>query len=166
LPKQTIVPVEVGFMEKRIMAELSFTGCSYPRVAQIYRMLDTIGLDVAILPNLPNIDCGNRGVLIIPKGDLKKARDAFERFNIHAKEKEVLVLHVENEVGTIAGISRKIGDCGISINYAYLGRLSSSEAFLVLGCSDNKMALKALDGKPPAAPSRNKMPTPHPTPDD
>lgn len=140
-------------MENRVMVQLSFAGSPYRRLAQIYRMLDTLGLDVTILPNT---DCGNPGVLIIHKSDLKKARDAFERLNIPAKEKEVLVLHVENKIGEIADVSRKISDSGISISYAYLGRLSMSDAFLILECSDNKLALRVLDGNPSPAPAQMK----------
>ena len=142
--------VGVGSMENKIMVQLSFAGSPYHRVAEIYRLLDTIGLDVTILPNT---DRGKMAVLVIPKNDLIKARGAFGRLNIHAKEKEVLVLHVGNKIGTIADISRKISDSGVSISYAFLGRLSISEAFLILGCSDNMLALRALDGKSANHPS-------------
>lgn len=128
------------------MVQLSFAGSPYPKVAQIYRLLDTLGLDVAILPS---VNCGKIPVLLIPKNDLMKARRAFERLNIHAQEKGVLVLHVENKIGTIAGISRRLSGSGISISYAYLGRLSPSDAFLILECSDNKLALRALEGSFP-----------------
>lgn len=126
------------------MVQLSFIGSPYHRVCEIYRLLDTIGIDVKILPNT---DYGKMAVLIIPKNDLMKTRKAFGRLDIHAQEKEVLVIHVENDIGEIADISRKIGDSGVSINYAFLGHISISEAYLILGCTDNKMALKALDGK-------------------
>jgi len=142
-------------MENKIMVQLSFADRPYNRVAEIYRLLDTIGLDVTILPNT---DCGKRAVLVIMKSDLKKARDAFDRLNMHAKEKEVLVLHIENKIGSIADISRKISDCGISIGYAFLGPLSISEAFLILECSDNELALRALDGKPARPPGPMKTP--------
>ncbi len=140
-------------MEDRIMVQLSFAGSPYRRVAEIYRLLDTIGLDVTILPNT---DCWKTAVLIIPKNDLTRARNAFDRLDIHAQEKEVLVLHVENKIGTIADISRKISDSGVSISYAFLGNLSISEAYLLLECSDNKLALRALDGKPTNNPSTMK----------
>jgi len=136
---------EVGSMRKKIMVQLSFIGSPYYRVCEIYRLLDTIGIDVMILPNTDN---GKMAVLIIPKNDLIKARKSFDRLDIHAQEKEVLVVHVENDIGRVADISRKIGDSGISINYAFLGHISISEAYLILECTDNKMALRALDGKP------------------
>jgi hypothetical protein len=129
-------------MENRIMMQLSFAGSPHQRVAEIFRLLDTIGLEVTILPN---IGFGKRAVLVVPRHDMAKARDAFSRLRIDAKEREVLVIHVENRPGTIAGISRKISDSGISINYAYLGSISPFEGFLVLGCSDNRLALRALE---------------------
>ena len=133
-------------MRKKIMVQLSFIGSPYQRVCEIYRLLDTIGIDVTILPNIDN---GKMAVLIIQKNDLSKARKAFGRLGILAQEKEVLVVHVVNDIGSIADISRKIGDSGISINYAFLGNISISEAYLILECTDNKMALKALDGNIP-----------------
>ena len=145
-----IVPSEVGSMENRIMVQLSFAGSPYNRVAEIYRLLDTIGLDVTILPN---VDYGRMAVLIIPKNARLKAMRAFDRLKIHAKEKEVLVLPVENKIGTIADISRKISDSGISINYAFLGQLSISEGFLILECSDNQLALRILDDDSAGHPS-------------
>lgn len=130
-------------MENSIMVQLSFMRSPYPKVAEFYRLLDTIGLDVTILPNT---DCGKMAMLLIPRGDLGKARAAFRHLNISAKEREVVVVHMENEVGAIAGISKKMSEGGVSINYAFLGRLSLSEALLVLECDDNRSALRAING--------------------
>lgn len=124
------------------MVQLSFTRSPYAKVAEIYRVLDTIGLEVTIVPN---IDCGKVATLLIPKDDLSRARIAFRKLDISAKEREVVVVHVENEVGAIASVSKMISENGISINYAFLGPLSLSDALLVLGCDDNRSALRAIN---------------------
>jgi hypothetical protein len=123
------------------MIRLSFSNSSYNRVAEIYRMLDTIGVEVMILPT---IDSGKEAFLLVPKNEMKKASEAFKRLDIEAKEKEVLILNLENRIGEIADVSRKIKDRGISINHASLVPQSIIKAFLILECSDNKAALMSV----------------------
>jgi len=124
------------------MIRLSFFNSPYTKVAGIYRLLDTLGLDVMILPR---VNCGKRAHLFIPKNDLKKARDAFETLGIRAKDNEVLIITLDNKIGAIADISREIRNKEVSIYYAFLADISLSQAYLILECSDNKLALRALE---------------------
>lgn len=110
-------------------------------MAEIYRLLDTIGLRVMILPP---INCGKRAFILLPKNDLKKARNAFDKLNIQAKDEEVLMITLDNKIGAIADISRDIRDKNISIRHAVLADISLSQAYLILECSDNRLALKAM----------------------
>ena len=128
-------------MDNKIMIRLSFSNSSYSRVAEIYRLLDTIGVEVMILPAL---DTGKEAFLLIPRSDLKKATEAFTRLDIKAIEKEVLILNLENKIGEIADVSSKIRDKGISIRHASLVPQSIIKALLILECSDNKAALMSI----------------------
>ncbi len=131
-------------MENRIMIKLSFLNSPYTRVAEIYRLLDTLGFEAMILPK---VDCGKRAFLFISKNDLKKTRDAFDILGIQAEDEEVLIITLDNKIGAIADISREIRNKRVSIYRAFLADISLSQAYLILECSDNKLALRALENK-------------------
>lgn len=73
-----------------------------------------------------------------------KARKVLTKLGAQAKEEAVIVVEMQNKVGEMQKVGKKIADAGVNISYMYGTTAGGKSATCVLSTSDDKKALKAL----------------------
>ena len=91
-------------------------------------------------------DTVDHTVMRLIVSDTRKAIHVFEERGTLVVEDEVLLIEGDNKPGTIANVSRKLGEKKINIEYAYCSTPpSAKKGLLVLRVSDARKALKVLN---------------------
>ncbi len=125
----------------RIVTELFFEKPTFKEVSRFAKELEKDGIKPLLMP--PE-DRGISTHLIVENSDLQKVRQKIKKSGIVAVEKEVIIIKLENRPGTMAEAAKKISDKGINLLYAFSVTMSPTLSYVLLGASDNKAALKAL----------------------
>jgi hypothetical protein len=90
-------------------------------------------------------DTVDHSVIRMLVSDPRKAMLLFEERGTLVVETDVLMVEADNKPGTLAGISKKLGDAGINIEYCYCTTPPKAQkGLLVLRVSKVKEALKVL----------------------
>ena len=87
---------------------------------------------------------GGKGFFTVLTDNNPKALEALKKLNIDAKEREVVLLELENEIGALAEVSATLADTGINISSLYASAGESYSSLIVLCCDDNAKAVAAL----------------------
>ena len=83
---------------------------------------------------------GNGGIRIVAT-PLPAAKKVLDALGLAYQEEEVVAVRVSDRPGALGRITRKLGDHGININYAYGSIVKGEErALIILGVSDAKRA--------------------------
>lgn len=91
-------------------------------------------------------DTVDHAVIRMIVSDPRKALSVFEERGTLVVESDVLMIHGDNKPGSLADIARKLGDCGVNIEYAYCATSPKSKSGLLILRPDNpRKALKALN---------------------
>ncbi len=91
-------------------------------------------------------DTIDHSVIRMIVSDTRKALLLFEERGTLVVETDVLLVEGDNKPGTLAGISRKLAEGGINIEYCYATTPAKAETgLLVLRVSNVKEALKVLE---------------------
>lgn len=86
---------------------------------------------------------GDKGRFRIVTEDNDKAIQAIENAGFSARQKEMILIDLKNEVGTLAEVGQKLGDAGINITYCFVST-SGTECLAVFGTEDNAKAIEVL----------------------
>jgi len=83
-------------------------------------------------------ECGGEGVMhVVVEGDASAARTAFEQAGMEVRrEREVLVIEVDDTPGGLGRATRRYADAGINVDLVYL----TADGRLVLGPDDVERA--------------------------
>ncbi len=107
-------------------------------LAQLGEALGRAGVNIEGVCAVP---VGGRGRVHVLVGDAPAARRALEAAGIPVvAEREVLVLDVVDQPGTLGAVARKLADAGVNIEWAYL----ATRTRLVLAVSDLERARSAV----------------------
>jgi len=128
--------------ENRIVTELFFEKPTFEEVSKVAHSLEEAGLKILLLP--PD-DREINTHLVVETADLGKVHEVLRRMGVNAKEKEVVLIELENRPGTLAEATKKISDKGINLKYAFSVTMGPNKSYVLFGSEDNKAALKALE---------------------
>ncbi len=127
--------------ENRIVTEFFFERPAFEEVSKVARSLEEAGVKVMLLP--PE-DRGINTHLIVESADVEKANEVLKRLGLSVKEKEALLIKLENRPGTMAEAAQKIAEKGVNLKYAFSVAIDPTKSYILLGAEDNKAALEAL----------------------
>ena len=82
-----------------------------------------------------------QGKFLLVTDDNAKAAKALGRLNAELREKEVLLVELENRVGTLAEAAKRFAEANINIEYTYGTTDSKGTAWLVFKTSDDLNAI-------------------------
>ena len=70
------------------------------------------------------------------------ARSVLEKMGLRYREEEAVAVRVSDRPGALGRLTRKLGDAGVNITYAYgsIVKGAADRALIVLGVSDVKKA--------------------------
>jgi len=112
-------------------------------LADVCEALREAGINIYALSVSDTVD---HSVIRLLVSDTRKALLLFEERGTLVVETDVLLLEADNKPGTLAGISKKLADAGINIEYCYCTTPPEAQkGLLVLRVSDVKQALKVLE---------------------
>jgi len=126
----------------RIVVEFFFEKPNFEEVSKIAEVLKQDGINAILLP--PD-DRGINTHCMIELSEVEKTRKKLEEIGVNAREKEVILIRLENRPGTMAEAAKKISEKGVNLTYAFSVTLSPEESYVLLGADDNKAALEALN---------------------
>ena len=76
-----------------------------------------------------------------------KAKRAFQKLGIPAKEEKVMLVTLADQPGTLASLGHKLGDASVNINWAYsTSAPGSKKQYVLLSVSNMKIAAKVAAG--------------------
>lgn len=102
---------------------------------------ETLGRAGVNVEGVCAVPAGGRGRVHVLVADAPAARRALEAAGIPVVgEREVLVLDVVDQPGTLGAVARKLADAGVNIEWAYL----ATRTRLVLAVSDLERARSAV----------------------
>lgn len=87
---------------------------------------------------------GECGIIRVTVDKAAKARAALKAKGLPFVEKDVLVVVVSDKVGAGAQLAKKLGNAGISVDYAYATSVGKGNAAAVLEVSDLAKAKRVL----------------------
>lgn len=111
------------------------------RPGTLAAMGKALGGDGINIDGVCGFPCEGRGVAHILVEDVKGARQALEAIGLEvANERDVMILDVENQPGTLGETTQKIADSGANIDLIYV----ASNSRIVIGADDLAKAQAAL----------------------
>ncbi len=128
--------------EDRIVTELFLEKPNFKEASRVAKALEGAGIRCIVMP--PE-DRSINTHLIVENADLPKIRPILKKLGVTAMEKEVIIIKLENKPGTMADAAKKISDRGVNLVYAFSVTMTPTLSYVLLGASDNKAALKALN---------------------
>ena len=130
-------------MEKnRLVTEIFFEKPNFEELSKISNSLKEAEIKSILLPPT---DRGINTHLVVEHGDLENARTKLNEMGLKYREKEVLLIYLENKPGTMADAAVKISKAGINVTYAFSITMDDVYSLVVMRSSDNKGALKSLE---------------------
>ena len=87
---------------------------------------------------------GNKGRFMLTTDDNSKALEALKKIGIEAKEREVVLMELENEVGSLSEVSKMLADADINLDSIYASAGESYSSLIVFSCDDNAKAVATL----------------------
>lgn len=73
--------------------------------------------------------------------DNAKASEALGRIAADVREKDVILIELENRVGALADVAKKLAEAGVNIEYTYGTTGSGDKTWLVFKTSDDARSL-------------------------
>jgi len=73
-----------------------------------------------------------------------KAREALGRLNAEVRENDVVLVELENRIGTLAEATKKLAEAGINIEYTYGTTGPGDKAWLVFKTADGMKTIGLL----------------------
>ena len=128
--------------ENRIVTELFLDKPTFEEVSKIARALQELNIRTIVMP--PEERKINTH-LVVENSDLEKVRNVLDQLGVIASEKEVVLIKLENKPGTMADAATKVSNKGINLNYAFAVSMDEEMSYVLLGTSNNKKALEALE---------------------
>jgi len=128
--------------ENRVVVELFFEKPSFEEVSKIAKSLEEAGVKSMMLP--PEERHINTH-LIVELADMEKARAKIKEMGVPVKEKEVMLIKMDNKPGAMADTIMRISGKGINLTYAFSVTVSPTTSYLLLNSADNEQALKLLE---------------------
>jgi hypothetical protein len=89
---------------------------------------------------------GSEGVIRLVTDKHGAAKKALAARGWAVEEGEVVEVELANRPGSLADVSKRLGDAGVNIEYVFVGTGTARRVKLYLGVSDVAAALKALRG--------------------
>jgi hypothetical protein len=89
---------------------------------------------------------GNEGIIRLVADKHGAAKRALTARGWRVEEGEVVEVELANRPGSLAEVSKRLGEAGINIEYVFVGTGSARRVKLYLGVRDVGAALKALRG--------------------
>jgi hypothetical protein len=83
-----------------------------------------------------------QGKFLMVTDDNAKAGEALGRLNAEVREKDVVLVELDNQVGTLAEAAKKLAEADINVEYTYGTTGPSNKAWLVVKTADD---MKAID---------------------
>ena len=127
--------------EDRLVVELFFEKPNFAEVSKVSKAFKEAGIKSILMP--PE-DRGINTHLIVEREDLPKAKEKLVAMGIHAHEKEVIIIKLDNKPGTMADAAKKISENGINLTYAFSVSMTPTLSYVLLGSDNNEAALAAL----------------------
>jgi len=87
---------------------------------------------------------GDEGRFMLVTDNNAKARKVIAHMGAEVKTEEVLAVELQNKVGQLQKVAKKISDAGLDISYIY-GSPVKGRMTLILKTADDKKAMKVLN---------------------
>jgi len=116
------------------------------RSGRLTEVLEILGMEKISITALAVADTSDFGILRILVSDPVKARDLLKNQLFTVSITEVISVIVPNEARHYAALLKILSDLDISVEYTYAFS-RGSESIIILRCSDNEKAIKALKDK-------------------
>ncbi|MBU0532515.1 hypothetical protein KKB44_03410 [Candidatus Micrarchaeota archaeon] len=127
--------------ENRLVVELFFEKPTFEEVSKIAKSLEEVGVKTLLLP--PE-DRHINTHLIVECSDIEKTRVKLVELGVPVKEKEAVLIQMQNKPGTMAEAVKKISEKGINLTYAFSVTMDSEISYLLLAATDNRSILDVL----------------------
>ncbi|MCM8775248.1 MAG: hypothetical protein NC930_02690 [Candidatus Omnitrophica bacterium] len=111
------------------------------------RICSALSLEGVFITHLSAYSVGKKGYLQMIVRDTEKAKKALHYFVSKIEERDALIVEFENKVGTLAPVTKLLGNHGIFIDYVYG---TSGDGFKIVGVfstSDNQKAADLINGE-------------------
>lgn len=109
-------------------------------LAQVTAPLKEAGVNIEALCGWGEEDEGN---ILLVTNDNAKGIEALSQAGFSPTEKEVVLVELDNQVGTIAEAGQKLSEAGVHITYCYVSAVGP-KALAVLATRDNAKAVEVL----------------------
>jgi len=93
---------------------------------------------------LPQEDRGINTHVIVESSDVGKVHNLLGKLGISAKEKEVVLVALENRPGTMANTTRKVSETGVNLTYVFSVAVNPQKSYVLFAGDDNQAVLNAL----------------------
>ena len=113
---------------------------------RLAEVLEVLGNEDLRITALSVADTNEFGILRLIVSDTDKARVALREHNFTVNVTEVISVMVPDQARHYAKVLKVLSDINISVEYTY-GFPHGKEAVIVLRCSNNEEAVKALENK-------------------
>jgi hypothetical protein len=123
------------------VVEFFFEKPSFAEVSKIAAALEEAGVKSLLLPPEER-DINTH--LVIEISDLEKTKVKLVEMGVPFKEKERVLIKMENRPGAMAETVKKISDTGINLIYAFSVTMTPEMSYLILGAADNKAVLELV----------------------
>jgi hypothetical protein len=107
-------------------------------IADLGEALGKAGINIDGMCGFP---CEGKGLMHILVDDAPGARSALEAIGLEVtSEREVLILEIEDRIGTLGEVARKIANAGVNVDLMY----KATRTKLVIGADDLEKAQAAV----------------------
>src|SRR5262245_36738627 len=128
-------------MKNRIVTEVFIENSSFSQISKIAKLLEKQNIKTLLISSH-----GKDGIhLIIQNQDIEKVRKKLKSMDLDFIEKQVVLLKLKNQPGSMARVAKKIAAKGVNLLYAFSVALTPDIAYVLLETSDNHATLELLD---------------------
>ena len=110
------------------------------KVGQLLAVSDLVAAEKVNIKSLLARESGTSAEFHLVTDDNAKASEALGRLNADVRQKDVMLVELDDKVGTLADAAKKLAEADINIEYTYGTTGSGDKAMLVFKTADDMKA--------------------------
>ena len=117
---------------------------------QLAKISEAIARKGINITGISGVTCGGTGAVAVLTNDEAGTRKAFEDAGLKARERELATASLDDKPGTLAAITKKLGDAGVNIEVAMPVAMAGDKVSLAFA-TDNPAKAREILGTPARA---------------
>jgi len=117
---------------------------------QLAKISEAIARKGINITGISGVTCGGTGAVAVLTNDEAGTRKAFEEAGLKARERELATASLDDKPGTLAAITKKLGDAGVNIEVAMPVAMAGDKVSLAFA-TDNPAKAREILGTPARA---------------